>query len=65
VRLEAAGPAAPDRLYGVDQAAEALSLGRSLVYQEIANGRLRSLKVNRRRLIPASAITAYITDRQS
>lgn len=64
LRQEAqARPRTPDRLLDVDEASAALSLGRSLVYQEIAAGRLRSLKVNRRRLIPASAIADYIAER--
>lgn len=61
VRAEAAtAPRAPDRLLSVDEAAALLSLGRSLVYGEMAAGRLRSIKVGRRRLIPAGAITDYI-----
>lgn len=64
VRAEAeAGPRAPDRLLSVDQAAAALSLGRSLVYAEIGAGRLRSVKVGRARRIPASAIAEYIAER--
>lgn len=60
-RAEAAAvPRAPDRLLSIDQAAGALSLGRSLIYGEIAAGRLASLKVGRRRLIPAEAIANYI-----
>ncbi|MGC8635251.1 MAG: excisionase family DNA-binding protein [Candidatus Limnocylindrales bacterium] len=50
----------PDRLLSVDEAADALGIGRSRLYEEIGTGRLRSLKVGRRRLVPASAITAYI-----
>lgn len=65
-RLEAAtGPATPDRLLDIDSAAAALSLGRSLIYAEIAAGRLRSVKVNRRRLIPAGAIADYIRERSA
>lgn len=60
-RMEAAtSPRAPDRLYSIDEAAAALNLGRSLLYSEIAAGRLRSIKVGRRRLIPAAAIATYI-----
>ncbi|MBA2756904.1 MAG: excisionase family DNA-binding protein [Chloroflexi bacterium] len=50
----------PDRLHDIDSAAAALSLGRSLVYSEIAAGRLKSIKIGRRRLIPAGAIADYI-----
>lgn len=64
VRAEAdAAPRAPDRLLDVDEAAAALGIGRSLVYQEIAVGNLRSLKVGRRRLIAAEAIADYIAER--
>lgn len=57
LRAEAeAGPRAPDRLLSVGDAATALGVGRSSVYAEIATGRLRSVKVGRRRLVPASAI---------
>ncbi len=61
VRTEAAiGPAAPDRLLDIAATSEALSLGRSLVYAEIAAGRLRSVKVGRRRLVPAGALAEFI-----
>ena len=52
--------AAPERLLDVDEAAALLGVGRSLAYQEIAAGRLRSTKVGRRRLIAASAVTEFI-----
>jgi excisionase family DNA binding protein len=58
------GPRAPDRLYSTDQAGAMLSLGRSLVFSEIASGRLGSVKVGRRRLIPADAIAAFIEARR-
>ena len=54
---------APDRLLDVDEAAVALGIGRSALYAELATGRLKSLKVGRRRLIPAGAIAAYIAER--
>lgn len=61
VRMEAAtGPAAPDRLLSIDEAAAALSLGRSRIYLDIAAGRLRSIKCGRARRVPASAIDEYI-----
>ena len=49
-------PGAPERLLSVAEAAAACGIGRSLLYAEIASGRLRSFRVGRRRLIPASAI---------
>jgi excisionase family DNA binding protein len=61
VRAEAAvSEGAPDRLLSIDDAAAALSIGRSALYDELAAGRLRSVKVGRRRLIPAGAIGQYI-----
>lgn len=61
VRAEAAPvPGASDRLLSIDEAATALGIGRTALYHELTNGRLRSFKIGRRRLIPASAIDAYI-----
>ncbi len=51
---------APDRLLSIDEAARALGIGRTALYRELTTGHLRSFKVGRRRLIPASAITAFI-----
>ncbi len=65
LRTEAeAGPRAPDRLLSVDEAAAMLGLGRSLLYAEIAAGRLASMKVGRRRLVAAGAIREYIEGRR-
>jgi excisionase family DNA binding protein len=49
----------PDRLLSVDQAAQALGIGRTALYSEIGAGRIRSIKVGRRRLIPSSAISEF------
>jgi excisionase family DNA binding protein len=54
---------APDRLYGIPEAAALLSCGRSLIYTEMRAGRLRALHVGRRVLIPSSAIADYIRRR--
>lgn len=54
------GPDAPDRLLGVDEAAAMLGIGRTACYELIARGRLRSVKVGRRRLVAASDLAAYI-----
>jgi excisionase family DNA binding protein len=51
---------APDRLLDVDEAAIVLGLGRSKLYAEIGAGRLLSVQVGRRRLIPTAAIRDYI-----
>jgi excisionase family DNA binding protein len=68
IREEVAAAAvapAPDRLLDVDEAGATLGIGRSATYAELGAGRLRSIKVGRRRLIPAAAIAAYIADRQA
>lgn len=51
---------APDRLLSVDEATAALGIGRSRFYAEHEAGRIRTIKVGRRRLVPAAAIAAYI-----
>ncbi|HET9758073.1 MAG TPA: helix-turn-helix domain-containing protein [Candidatus Limnocylindrales bacterium] len=50
----------PDRLLSIPDAADALGIGRSMLYQEIAAGRLRTLKVGRRRLAPSASVRDYI-----
>ena len=54
----------PDYLLSVEQAARALGIGRTALYSEIGAGRVRSVKVGRRRLIPSSAISE-IASRQA
>ena len=50
----------PDReLYRVREAM-ALSLSRSVFYEELRSGRLRSVHRGRTRLIPAAAIAEYV-----
>jgi excisionase family DNA binding protein len=48
------------RLNDIESVMERLKLGRSTVFAEIASGRLRSVKVGRRRLVPESAIVEFI-----
>ncbi len=48
-------------LYRVTDAMTLLSLSRSVIYEEIRSGRLRSVKRGRSRLISAAAITDYVT----
>ena len=52
--------ATPPRLLSVSDAAAALGLSRASLYKELSAGRLRSVHVNRRRLVPASALAEYI-----
>jgi excisionase family DNA binding protein len=48
---------APDRLLSIEDAARALGIGRTALYSEIGAGRIRTIKVGRRRLVPSSAIS--------
>jgi len=53
----------PDRLLSIEQAARALGIGRTALYSEIGAGRIRSVKVGRRRLVPSSAISEVASGR--
>ncbi len=48
------------RLNSIKDAAIRLGLSRSKVYEEMDSGRLRSVRVGRRRLITESALVDYI-----
>ena len=48
------------RLYRIPEALRLLSISRSVLYEQLRAGRLRSVNQGRTRLIPAEAITAYI-----
>lgn len=48
------------QLYRVADAMNVLSMSRSVIYEQIRSGRLRSVTQGRARLIPASAIADYI-----
>ena len=57
VRAEAvSNDAGPEQLLSIDRAAVLAGVGRTTIYAAIGAGRLRSVKVGRRRLVPASAI---------
>lgn len=51
----------PAVLYNVDEAAEALRLSRTRMYELIRSGQLRTVKVGARRLVPVTALTEYVT----
>lgn len=53
------GPVAPVA-YDVGEAAVALRLSRSALYELIRSGQLRSVKSGRRRLVPVSALSDYL-----
>ena len=48
------------QLYRVPDAMRILSMSRSVIYEQLRSGRLRSVHQGRARRIPASAITEYI-----
>jgi excisionase family DNA binding protein len=47
-------------LYRIPEAMRLLSLSRSVIYQLIRSGRLRTVKEGRTRLVPATAVTEYV-----
>jgi excisionase family DNA binding protein len=59
VRAELAeGADLPPELLSIDQAARRLGIGRTAAYGLMGRGELRSVKVGRRRLVPADALAA-------
>lgn len=52
----------PPVVYRVEEAADALRISRSGIYELIRSGRLRTVKVGSRRLVPVEALTEYIDD---
>ncbi len=53
-------PGSGKALYRVPEAMKLLSLSRSVIYNQIRSGRLRSVKEGTARLIPADAIAEYV-----
>ncbi|OIJ69676.1 helix-turn-helix domain-containing protein [Streptomyces mangrovisoli] len=47
-------------LYRPEEAAAALGIGRSQVYEEIRLGRLQTVRIGRRRLVPPDYIERYV-----
>ncbi|MFE2886306.1 helix-turn-helix domain-containing protein [Streptomyces sp. NPDC059272] len=47
-------------LYRPEEAAIVLRIGRSMVYEEIRLGRLQTVRIGRRRLVPPDYIAEYI-----
>lgn len=51
----------PERhLYKIPEAMRLLSMSRSVIYEQLRAGRLRSVTQGRARLIPAKAINDYV-----
>jgi excisionase family DNA binding protein len=55
----------PAVVYGVESAAAALRLSRSMLYELIRSGQLRTVKQGRRRLVPVSALAEYVASLES
>jgi excisionase family DNA binding protein len=51
---------APRALLSVEQAAEQLSIGRTTMYALVKSGQIKSVRVGRRRLIPAPELPAFV-----
>jgi excisionase family DNA binding protein len=52
----------PERhLYRVPEAMQLLSMSRSVIYEQIRSGRLRTVTQGRARLVPKAAIAEYVT----
>jgi len=49
----------PTILYNVREAAKALNVGRSTLYQLIQSGALKSVKIGQRRLVHIESLKAY------
>jgi excisionase family DNA binding protein len=60
ITAEKPGSPVPAVLYRVDEAADALRLSRSALYELIRSGRLRSVTSGRRRLVPVAALAEYV-----
>ena len=53
---------APDRLLSVDEASSVLGISRTKVYELVTSGALVTLKVGRRRLVPAGSIAVFVAE---
>lgn len=61
LRAETA-PAAPERLLSLAESTVMLGVGKGTVKSLVSQGRLRSIKVGRRRLVPSDALAEFIAD---
>src|SRR5437867_10769005 len=50
-------------LVTVEEAADALGIGRSLMFELIGSGEVQSLKLGRRRLVPVTALRDWLATR--
>lgn len=49
-------------VFGLDEVAEQLSIGRTLTNQLVREGRIRSVKIGHRRLVARVDLEAYVAD---
>ena len=49
------------RLFAIKQAIFELGIGRTAIYELIKNGKLKTVMIGRRRLVPAEAIEEFIS----
>jgi excisionase family DNA binding protein len=52
-------PIAP-QLLSIEQAGQALNIGRSKIYQLIRSQEIHTVKLGKRRLVPASEVQAFV-----
>jgi excisionase family DNA binding protein len=50
----------PKALYRITETMVLLSMSRTVIYEQLRSGRLRSVKQGRSRLVPATAIVDYV-----
>lgn len=51
-------------LYTIEEAAEALSIGRTVLYELVMRRQIRSIKIGKARRIPTNSLTAFIEQQQ-
>jgi excisionase family DNA binding protein len=54
------GPSPSRVLYRIPEAMMLLGISRTVIYEQLRSGRLRSVKQGRTRLIPGTAIADYV-----
>jgi excisionase family DNA binding protein len=50
----------PPQLLSIEQAGQALNIGRSKIYQLIRSQEIHTVKLGKRRLVPASEVQAFV-----
>lgn len=64
VQVPVERPSVPKFAFTLEEAAEALNIGRTLSYAMAADGRLRVVRIGRKILVPVTEIQAFL-DRES